>query len=125
MEKTMKESILSIAQWHAETFPDATLLQQNLKFKEELGEWIASTHVTDQGLILGDMLELADMFIVACGISRFAHVDAMFSFRTVASQMEHTHHTSKDLEKAIDAKMEINRARTWNNNNGYYKHKDN
>lgn len=35
----MKESILSIAQWHKDAFPDATLDGQKLKWLEEKREW--------------------------------------------------------------------------------------
>lgn len=31
----MKETVLTIAKWHEETFPDATLRDQLLKFEEE------------------------------------------------------------------------------------------
>ena len=34
----MKKSILSIAQWHKDTFPDATLGGQKLKWAEEKRE---------------------------------------------------------------------------------------
>lgn len=119
----MKEPIESIARWHRETFPDATLLTQLEKFNEEKKEWQASQHITPQGLILGDIYELADMFIVACGIARFNHADAMYNFRAVAEELHNCRYATIDLEDAIDAKMEINRARKWKNNKGYYKHK--
>ena len=46
-----------------ETFPEATLTNQLEKFTEETREL---ERVDNQ-----DISELADMFIVACGISRF------------------------------------------------------
>lgn len=121
----MKESIESIARWHRETFPDATLLAQLEKFQEEKKEWETSMYLSPDGHILGDVSELADMFIVACGIARFNHIDAMYNFHAITNVLHNTIFATLDLERAIDAKMEINRARTWNNNNGYYKHKDN
>lgn len=120
----MKESIESIARWHRETFPDATLLTQLEKFKEETQEWHNSQHITDEGIIVGDISELADMFIAACGIARFNRIDAIFNFMYVADELENSTYASIDLEQAIDAKMEINRARKWNNKDGYYKHKE-
>lgn len=118
----MKESIETIARWHRETFPDATLRTQLEKFQEEKKEWEQSRHIEPTGIISGDVSELADMFIVACGISRFRHVDAMWNFARVATELEQSYFSTTDLEHAVDAKMEINRARHWNNNGGYYKH---
>lgn len=67
----MNESVKSIADWHAKTFPDATLAGQNDKFIAEMREWEASGN--------GDVLELADMFIVAAGMSRFSTMAAIKS----------------------------------------------
>lgn len=118
----MKESIESIARWHKETFPDETLLGQLNKFQEEKKEWQASQHITETGAIMGDVSELADMFIVACGISRFGHIDAMWNFARVAHELEHSCFSSGDLEHAIDEKMEINRSRKWKHIDGNYHH---
>ena len=118
------ESIESIARWHRETFPDATVLSQQKKFQEELKEWHESQHITDQGLILGDITELADMFIVACGLARFNNADALFAFRTVSEELSHSMYPTIDLEMAIMKKMKINRARKWENNDGLYRHKE-
>lgn len=119
----MKWTISDIAQWHKETFPDATLRKQMEKFQEEKKEWLASQHITDEGIIDGDITELADMVIVACGCSRFSDLEAIFQFRTIANELEPSRFATIDLEKAIDDKMNINKTRTWNNNNGFYKHK--
>ena len=40
----MKETIISIAKWHEETFPDATLDGQKVKYTEELHEWEESQY---------------------------------------------------------------------------------
>ena len=55
----MIESINTIIEWHKQTFPDATLEGQVKKFKEEYDEYYAGQQ---------NICELADMFIVACGM---------------------------------------------------------
>ncbi len=63
----MKETILSIAKWHEQTFPDTDLQGQLAKFQEETDEY-----AEDESLA-----ELADMFIVACGMTRFDNMAAL------------------------------------------------
>jgi len=118
----MKESIQSIAQWHAETFPDETQLGQLLKFKDEKKEWKATLEPATPFGQKGDIMELADMFIVAAGLTRFHSVEAMFAFYSVNDELCNTIHSTKELEEAIDAKMQINRARHWNKLDGRYQH---
>ena len=118
------ESIESIARWHRETFPEATVLSQLEKFREELKEWHESQRITSEGLIVGDITELADCFIVCCGLARFNNVEALFTFRTVAQELENSMYASIDLEQAIMKKMKVNRSRRWVNNNGVYRHKE-
>lgn len=118
----MKESILSIAQWHKETFPDATLDSQKLKWAEEKREWEESRHAVTVDVVIGDISELSDMFIVACGLTRFSDPEAMFCFATVAHELYNSSYATKDLADAIDEKMAKNRSRTWKNINGLYKH---
>lgn len=113
----MKESIESIAQWSRETFPNATLLGQLNKFKDEKEEWEASPSNSE-----AELFELADMFIVACSIARFSATEAMFCLRRVADILENTCFATQDLERAIDKKMEINRARKWCIQDGNYQH---
>lgn len=119
----MKESILSIAQWHKDTFPDATLDGQRLKWMEEKREWKESLRPAVG--IFGDVNELADMFIVACGLTRFSDTEAMFCFGRVERELCESLFATKDLENAIDKKMERNRARIWEKQaNGSYHHVD-
>jgi len=110
----MNESVKSIADWHAKTFPDATLAGQNDKFIAEMREWEASGK--------GDVLELADMFIVAAGMSRFSTMAAMLAFGVVFAERKN-HFSKHDLQMAIDRKMKINRARKWDFADGKYQHK--
>lgn len=121
----MKESILSIAQWHKDMFPDATLDGQRLKWMEEKREWKESLRPVTKDLVCGDVKELADMFIVACGLTRFSDAEAMFCFSSVVQELYSSLFTTLDLENAIDEKMEHNRARIWEKQaNGSYHHVD-
>lgn len=121
----MKESILSIAQWHKDMFPDATLDGQRLKWMEEKREWKESLRPVTKDLVCGDVKELADMFIVACGLTRFSDAEAMFCFSSVVQELYSSLFTTSDLENAIDEKMEHNRARIWKKQaNGSYHHVD-
>lgn len=112
----MKETIYTIMRWHAETFPDATLEGQLDKYQEEQNEWIASNY--------SDASELADMFIVACGIARFDLQAGFFHIADVYDWYDSSEKELKlsDLDDAINKKMEINRQRKWNKGNGEYKH---
>ena len=113
----MKETIDTIIQWHKETFPDATLEGQQVKFEEELNEYNEEKN----------MQELADMFIVACGIARFNSVVALEYFAVIFKTLR----TWKVLgvvgvlQVVIDEKMEKNRKRVWNKtSNGTYHHEN-
>nr|DAO76774.1 MAG TPA: Protein of unknown function (DUF550) [Microviridae sp.] len=115
----MKESILSIAKWHEETFPDTDLKGQIEKWFEEKNEWQASLKPARHG----DISELADMYIVACGLTRFNSMEAMFCFMRICDELCHSGHSTQELEHAIDTKMERNRARAWKKqDNGTYHH---
>lgn len=105
----MKETIESIIKWQTETFPDATRDGQCAKFQDEKAEFFESH----------ELMELADMFIVACGIARF---DAMHCFATVERLRSVTRWTNQDFATVIDEKMAINRARRWNKCDGKYQH---
>lgn len=121
----MKESILSIAQWHKDTFPDATLDGQRLKWMEEKREWKESLRPATEDFVCGDVKELADMFIVACGLTRFSDTEAMFCFGCVERELCASLFLESDLENAIDEKMERNRSRVWKKQtNGSYHHTD-
>lgn len=109
----MKENIGTIIEWHKKTFPNATLDGQLHKFCEEKHEYEEADRAHKPE-------ELADMFIVACGIARFdmwqgssALADVRFLF---------AHHDKRTVLKAIDKKMAINRKRSWSGKDGYYRH---
>lgn len=109
----MKETTDTIMRWHAATFPQATLAGQLEKFEEERQEYAKAKRNTK-------LEEAADMYIVACGIARF---DSYLGALAMAEMTDvFLHHDKRNIQKAIDKKMAINRKRSWNCNNGYYKH---
>ena len=104
----MKETILSIAKWHEETFPDATLEGQLKKYEEERDEFISSD--------FKDLSELADMFIVACGIARFdikLGFSALLNVSFWRSFIKMQDFDKDNFVKVIEQKMEKNRKRVW------------
>ena len=113
---TMKE----IADWHEKTFPDATLDGQCKKWQEEYKEFRASEGVLE---------ELADMYIVACGLSRFDNVCAMNAMHNVGEFVELLGMRLKDkglahelFDLVVAYKMAKNMRRVWNKKSGLYKH---
>lgn len=113
----MKETIKSIILWHEQTFPDATLEGQIEKFDDELSEYGESECLE----------ELADLFIVACGIARFDNVSALVAFERVCEILKLwrvNYGKPVPLQMAIDNKMKINRKRKLGCNKGYYQHVD-
>ena len=111
----MKETIKTIIDWSEQTFPDATLDGQLDKYYEEQQEYLESK--------CKDITELADMFIVACGIARFNLVEGMYHIADVVDWFKEGDWYWKDFEKAINKKMKINRKRKWEKKEGLYKHK--
>ena len=102
----MKETIISIARWHEETFPDATLDGQIEKYKEELHEWEESHYE--------DISELADMFIVACGIARFDLSQGLIYMADLYDQFVGNDSIGIDgVMTRVEQKMEKNRKRVW------------
>lgn len=110
----MKETTDTIMRWHAATFPQATLAGQLEKFEEERQEYAKAKRNTK-------LEEAADMYIVACGIARF---DSYLGALAMAEMTDvFSHHDKRNIQKAIDKKMAINRKRSWNcSKDGYYKH---
>lgn len=110
----MKETIESIIQWHRETFPDATLEGQICKFVEEMGEFGAGHSLE----------ELADLYIVACGMCRFRCSAAIEYFAMVYEFLRAKGDHMIDLLISVENKMAENRNRDWNFKDGQYKHKE-
>lgn len=111
-----KETIAGIIKWHEETFKDATLSGQLLKFNKEYQEWFCSNEK--------DITELADMFIVACGVARFSCTESAICFAQVNRELGFSDFMTNELEEAINKKMKINRNRKWDFQNGLYQHKN-
>lgn len=114
----MKETIYSIMDWHSKTFPDATLEGQIVKYNEESKEFVSTNYQ--------DITELADLFIVACGIARFDIHQGLFYFADVYDWYNADIDLSPEaLQAAIDKKMEKNRKRVWNKTaEGTYHHEN-
>lgn len=113
----MKETIDTIITWHKNTFPDATLDGQKTKFEEELNEYRQDK----------TMLELADMFIVACGVARFDSIVALEYFAVVFKALLEWKIIGAwgVLQEVVNTKMEKNRKRVWKKTgNGTYHHKN-
>lgn len=99
------ETVMTIAEWHAKTFPDATMEDQLRKFDEEMEEYERTPTFE----------ELADMFIVACGLCRFDMVVAMSYMTIVATALNERKeiYASAVFPNKVDEKMAKNRNRTW------------
>lgn len=110
----MKETIKSIIEWHEQTFPDVTLEGQLQKYQDELQELAESNYK--------DITELADMFIVACGICRFSLARGMAAFWKVVDLTARMLLINEQFEAAVNKKMQINRNRKWSKGKGNYQH---
>lgn len=115
----MKETIKSIIEWHEQTFPDATLEGQIKKFYEEYGEFLAEVELND---ITAYHFELADCFIVACGVCRFSLETATKFFSQVYKLLEEHDITDECFVDDVCMKMQTNRNRKWSIGKGNYQH---
>ncbi len=108
-----QETRQSITQWSVETFPDLTSDMQEKKLKEEVREEEKAKN-TDRWLS-----EMADVYIVASILwERFYNPLGRLALDWVEMHPEY-----KEIRKAVDEKMVINRARKWHiNKNGVYHH---
>ncbi|MBO5704745.1 MAG: hypothetical protein J6R99_01885 [Alphaproteobacteria bacterium] len=107
----------TIIEWHEQTFPDATLEGQLTKFDDEVREFFECELQSEEAAT-----ELADCFIVACGIARFSATDAVGAFSFVDSYVAHEIKFKQMFENAIQDKMAINKSRTWSIGKGNYQH---
>lgn len=105
-----------ILSWHKKTFPDVKLEGMLLKLDEELGELVEAIKKEDEA---EELKETADLYIVARILNdRFnSYIGAFFLGMIHNSEV-------KNLEQAVEKKMEINRKRKWNIKNGVYKHEE-
>lgn len=103
MDKITKE--------HAELFPMATAESQFYKLEEEISEW---ENAKDDAHVKN---ELADIFIVCCGLNRWFPKTA----KTIA--MWFTGGFDDVLEDVVNDKWNINLGREWEWNGKTYRHK--
>lgn len=116
----MKETIDTITDWHEQTFPDATLTGQLVKFAEEMNEYDVATNSGQDALS-----ELADMIIVAAGIRRFDGLFASAFVQFTYMQASNAGFDMMELWDAVRKKMEKNRKRVWNKTaEGTYHHEN-
>jgi predicted house-cleaning noncanonical NTP pyrophosphatase (MazG superfamily) len=111
----MKETIKSIIEWHEQTFPDATLEGQIEKFGDELSEYGESECLE----------ELADLFIVACGIARFDFIKALPCFAKAERLLkvwEKISVSRRAFEIVVNEKMQTNRQRKWGKIGNKFQH---
>lgn len=89
-----------IIEWHAKTFPDATLEGQLIKLEEEINEYINSETREEK------IKESADIYIVLCGLKRWDSYIGKFIIQQWFSGAD-------DLYNAVVEKMNKNKARIW------------
>ena len=117
----MKETIKSIIEWHEQTFPDATLEGQWEKFRDEELEYEEAD--SKDVLSKSTLMELADLFIVACGIARFDLLEGMDAFEEVLHWINNCScFEVPDVMEAVKEKMKINRKRKWNKVGNNFQH---
>lgn len=114
----MSETIDTIIAWHKQTFPDATLDGQMEKWNEELKEFRETNYRS--------AYELADMFIVACGIARFDTVLGLYYLSEIYDWLgSDIMFGDKEFIDGVEKKMAKNRKRVWNNTaDGTYHHQN-
>ena len=115
-----EEDVATIIQWHKDVFPEANFEGQMKKWEEEYGEFLTARtrkNAAEMGA------ELADLFIVACGIMRFNLIQGCQRM-LLWNELRYTHGWAlSTCEEAINKKMKRNRARKWEYlGNGNYHH---
>lgn len=114
------ELACEIAEWHEQTFPDATEDSQVLKLSEEFTEWRESKQNSNSWD--EQYKEIADVLIVAA-VLEFRYDNAMgkYIFNDIIEGLYMN--DSKTVLNAVEDKMEINRRRKWIKlPDGRYKH---
>ena len=119
-DENKSEDVASVIQWHKDTFPKADFEGQVKKWEEEYGEFLTARTNNDAAEMLS---ELADLFIVACGIMRFNLIQGCQRM-LLWNELRYTHGWAHPTcEGAINKKMKKNRARKWEYlGNGNYHH---
>lgn len=107
-----------IQEWHKKTFPMATFEGQVEKIKEEFIEFVTAKDVRHK------LEELADMYIVGCGIGRFSWFSSSHIISLVMKLGASEDFTMKEFIDAVETKMRVNMSRKWDKKNGQYRHKE-
>lgn len=117
--QTYGELMAILTKEHEETFKDVTLEAQLDKFVDELDEYKEADNPLDEAR------EVADLFIVAAGVSRFAPrfakefmVDKIIDMIDEEKEYGRGLVTHLALEKSL-----INKNRDWSKKGGKYQHK--
>ena len=125
--ESLTDFIERVVNKHKELFPDVTLMSQIAKFSEEYYEMEeANKHINEE---LDKFLEeLADMFIVACGILRFNEALGKCLCKSIVDDFVYKEDDAgnnylSELTIKVIEKMNKNIKRVWNKtSDGNYKH---
>lgn len=125
--ESLLEFIERIVNTHKELFHDVTLMSQIAKFDEEYDEMIeANKHIAEEPDKY--LEELADMFIVACGILRFNEALGYCLCKSIADDFiykedDKGNNYLSELTIKVIEKMNKNIKRVWSKTaDGNYKH---
>lgn len=112
-----KEAMSVLKKEHEETFKDITLDAQLDKFCDENQEFYDAENYLEKSR------ELADMFIVAAGIARFApkFVD-MVVLPFLMHKTDNEYNEELIIQLALEKSL-INKNRKWDKKGGKYQHK--
>lgn len=100
---------------HEYLFYNTNFNSQLKKYKDECSEFEKANTKEQQ------IEELADMFICACGISRF---DYTLGYQLMDYVLKCKNHKEQDILIAVTKKMNILQEREWEElDDGYYQHK--
>lgn len=117
--KNYEELMIKVREVHKQLFPNASIETQCAKFEEEYNE---AANAEGMNFIK----ELADMFIVACGIGNFNLPISNFLCGYIVNKTlanENSDLMMPLLMLHICNKMNKNQERIWNETeSGYYKH---
>jgi hypothetical protein len=117
---------IQVLEWHKQAFPDTSLMEQQIKFYEELKELdeIDDYEVSDEKILE----ELADCIIVITSFRRFDKYSNEISYicsealLSIVRKFWKPLLKDEEINKAILKKIEINKKRTWQKINGTYHH---
>lgn len=125
--ETLLEFIERVRDTHQKLFPDVTLMSQIAKFDEKYDEMLEATkHIAEEPDKF--LEELADMFIVACGITRFNEALGYCLCKSIVDDFiykedDKGNNCLSELTIKVIEKMNKNIKRVWSKTaDGNYKH---